>query len=81
MGSTATGFILMFLAQVFQLSGHSPSAPLHKRRLSQLQRHPPPRGFEDFFAKLARDPLVQAVPSGSEDDVLGQNPEGQNIEN
>mmetsp|Transcript_65031 Transcript_65031/g.142590 ORF Transcript_65031/g.142590 Transcript_65031/m.142590 type:complete len:187 (-) Transcript_65031:45-605(-) len=50
------------ILKVFQLSGHSPSAPLHKRCLSQLQRHPPPRGFEDFFAKLARDPLVQ-VPN------------------
>ena len=57
--------------KVFQLSGHSPSAPLHKRRLSQLQRHPPPRGFEEFFAKLAGDPLVQARPSSSEDNFLG----------
>eukprot|EP00438_Fugacium_kawagutii_P033899 Skav220988 [mRNA] locus=scaffold1541:214261:215607:+ [translate_table: standard] len=39
---------------------HSPSAPSRQLHLSQLQRHPPPRGFEEFFAKLAEDPLVQA---------------------
>lgn len=49
------------ILKVFQLSGSSPSAP-RKKQLSQLQRQPPPRGFEEFFAKLARDPLVQ-VPN------------------
>eukprot|EP00438_Fugacium_kawagutii_P029024 Skav200751 [mRNA] locus=scaffold1117:290829:294834:- [translate_table: standard] len=50
------------IRKVFQESGHSPSAPSRQLHLSQLQRHPPPRGFEEFFAKLAEDPLVQ-VPN------------------
>ena len=47
------------VSQVFQRSGHSPLAPTHQVALSKLERHPPPRGFEEFFAKLAADPLVQ----------------------
>eukprot|EP00438_Fugacium_kawagutii_P033901 Skav220990 [mRNA] locus=scaffold1541:225248:231045:+ [translate_table: standard] len=46
--------------QILKASRHSPSAPSRQLHLSQLQRHPPPRGFEEFFAKLAEDPLVQA---------------------
>eukprot|EP00438_Fugacium_kawagutii_P019198 Skav233063 [mRNA] locus=scaffold1001:147799:148092:- [translate_table: standard] len=29
---------------------------------NRLQRYPPPMGFEEFFAKVEQDPLVQ-VPS------------------
>ena len=47
------------VSQVFQRSGHSPSAPTHHVGLSKLEGDPPPRGFEEFFAKLAADPLVQ----------------------
>ncbi len=43
-------------------SGRSPTSPSHQRKLSNLERTPPPRGFEDFFANVAADPLVQ-VPS------------------
>ena len=57
--------------QVFQLSGSSPSAP-RKKQLSQLQRQPPPRGFEEFFAKLARDPLVQAGPGRTLDGLISE---------
>jgi len=46
-------------SEVFQQSGLSPSAPHQQLRWSTLQRTPPPRGFEEFFAKLANDPLVQ----------------------
>lgn len=40
-------------------SGRSPTSPSHQLRLSNLERTPPPRGFETFFANVAADPLVQ----------------------
>eukprot|EP00434_Breviolum_minutum_P021529 symbB.v1.2.019000.t1/scaffold1535.1/size113209/4 len=49
------------ILKVFQQSGLSPSAPHQQLRWSTLQRTPPPRGFEEFFAKLANDPLVQVA--------------------
>eukprot|EP00434_Breviolum_minutum_P035648 symbB.v1.2.031559.t1/scaffold3547.1/size54304/2 len=50
------------ILQVFENSGRSPTSPSHQLRLSNLERTPPPRGFETFFANVAADPLVQ-VPN------------------
>ncbi|CAK8997020.1 unnamed protein product [Durusdinium trenchii] len=45
--------------EVFQKLGVSPTSPVWSGT-SNLTRFPPPRGWERFFARLAKDPLVQA---------------------
>ena len=43
---------------VFKHLGVSPTSPKWQSA-SWLCRHPPPRGWEHFFAKLSQDPLVK----------------------
>eukprot|EP00913_Durusdinium_trenchii_P021666 g20358.t1 len=46
------------ILEVFQKSGCIPSSPRFIGQ-TKLQRTPPPAGFEEFFAKVEQDPLVQ----------------------
>jgi len=46
------------MIQIFEKFDSAPDCPSRGR----LRTNPPPRGFEEFFAKLAKDPLVK-VPN------------------
>ena len=45
------------IIKIFEKSGCSPSSPMWSSS-NRFQSVPPPRGFEEFFAKLEEDPLV-----------------------
>ena len=45
------------IIKIFEKSGCSPSSPMWSSS-NKFQSVPPPRGFEEFFAKLEEDPLV-----------------------
>eukprot|EP00434_Breviolum_minutum_P031505 symbB.v1.2.027859.t1/scaffold2892.1/size67796/1 len=49
------------IVQVFEKCACAPGSPRFSRG-SRLQRTPPPIGFEEFFAKLEKDPMV-STPS------------------
>jgi len=49
------------IVQVFEKCACTPGSPRFSRG-SKLQRTPPPIGFEEFFAKLEKDPMV-STPS------------------
>lgn len=56
--SIVCGFAFHFLSDFCQEKFDSaPDCPSRGR----LRTNPPPRGFEEFFAKLAKDPLVKVL--------------------
>ncbi|CAL1141875.1 unnamed protein product [Cladocopium goreaui] len=52
------------ILQVFERCACTPSSPRFKRG-TNLQRTPPPIGFEEFFAKVEQDPLVSSPSNES----------------
>ena len=52
------------IAKIFRSMGCAQDSPMWSG--SRLMRSPPPPGFEEFFAKLAEDPLVQVRNSDLE---------------